>query len=52
MSPERDTKSRNALNAASCLFSHAKGTSLCMSLLRGFVIFEKLGMKGSRVLQH
>ena len=40
------TRSRRELNAASCLSSHVKGTSLHVSSLSGFAILEKLGIKG------
>ena len=40
------TKSHRVLNAISCLSSQVKGTSLCVSSLRGFAILEKFGMNG------
>ena len=40
------TRSLRVVNAASCLSSQTKGTSLRVSLFSGFAILEKLGMNG------
>ena len=40
------TRFLRALNAASCLSSQMKGTSLHVSSFSGFAILEKSGMKG------